>query len=90
MSEAKEISAVEAEPHNNSVSSASVAGSEHEIQDEQKEGNLAPVKSAAPSEPEYPSFKRTFTILVGLYLAIFLVALDRTILGTVSRPLCWT
>jgi hypothetical protein len=31
---------------------------------------------------EYPSFKRVVLIMVALYLSMFLVALDRTIIGT--------
>ncbi|PNS20386.1 hypothetical protein CAC42_5836 [Sphaceloma murrayae] len=43
---------------------------------------LTPIKSKAMSEIEYPSTKKAVLIMVGLYCAIFLVALDRTILGT--------
>jgi len=46
------------------------------------ENDLTKVKSKAPSEFEYPSMKKAMVIMAGLYLAIFLVALDRTIIGT--------
>lgn len=43
---------------------------------------LSKVKSKAESEFEYPSMKKAMVVMIGLYLAIFLVALDRTIIGT--------
>lgn len=43
---------------------------------------LKPTKSAAPSEQEFPSMKKAMVILIALYLAVFLVSIDRTILGT--------
>ncbi|KAF2154633.1 MFS transporter [Myriangium duriaei CBS 260.36] len=44
--------------------------------------DLTKVKSTTPSEFEYPSSKQAIVIIAALYLSIFLVALDRTILGT--------
>ncbi|GAM85995.1 hypothetical protein ANO11243_040050 [Dothideomycetidae sp. 11243] len=44
--------------------------------------DLSKIKSTTPSEYDYPSSKQAFIILAALYLSIFLVALDRTILGT--------
>lgn len=38
--------------------------------------------SKATSEQEYPSALRLVIIILGLYLAVFLVALDQTIIGT--------
>lgn len=43
-------------------------------------GPLAPADSNA--EPEYPSTKKVIVIMIALYMSIFLVALDRTIIGT--------
>lgn len=34
------------------------------------------------SEDEYPGPKKLFLIMIGVYLSMFLVALDRTIIGT--------
>ena len=45
-----------------------------------EENGLSRVKSE--SEFTYPSAKKAAIIMLGLYLAIFLVALDRTIIGT--------
>ncbi|KAJ5493167.1 hypothetical protein N7539_001913 [Penicillium diatomitis] len=36
----------------------------------------------ADTEPEYPSFAKLVPIILALYLAVFLVALDQTIIGT--------
>ncbi|KAF4555823.1 Efflux pump aflT-like protein [Elsinoe fawcettii] len=55
---------------------ASVSDSEHEGE------KLTQIKSKAMSEIEYPSSKAAALIIFGLYCSIFLVALDRTILGT--------
>ena len=35
-----------------------------------------------PTEPEYPDAKKTAIIMLSVYLTVFLVALDRTIIGT--------
>lgn len=43
-------------------------------------GPLAPADSNV--EPEYPSTKKVVVIMIALYMSIFLVALDRTIIGT--------
>lgn len=70
-----------------SVSSSAESHEEH-FQPEKPEEeyaapvNLSQVKSNAPSEYEYPSTRQAVIIILALYLAIFLVALDRTILGT--------
>ncbi|KAN0106579.1 putative MFS multidrug transporter [Hyaloscypha variabilis] len=42
----------------------------------------ATVKDGAQDEDEYPPFAKVVIIMTALYLAMFLVALDRTILGT--------
>lgn len=39
-------------------------------------------KSDAEPDPEYPTFWKLIIIILGLYLAILLVALDQTIIGT--------
>lgn len=44
-----------------------------------KNNALEAVKSR---EPEYPSMKKAVVIMIGLYLAVFIIALDRTIIGT--------
>ncbi|CBF73873.1 hypothetical protein AN8095.2 [Aspergillus nidulans FGSC A4] len=36
---------------------------------------------AAADEPEYPGFAKVAVIILGLYLSVFLVALDQTIIG---------
>ncbi|KAL4760382.1 major facilitator superfamily domain-containing protein [Aspergillus foveolatus] len=36
---------------------------------------------AAADEPEYPGFTKVAVIILGLYLSVFLVALDQTIIG---------
>ncbi|KAL4747082.1 hypothetical protein BDW72DRAFT_23669 [Aspergillus terricola var. indicus] len=36
---------------------------------------------AAAGEPEYPGFAKVAVIILGLYLSVFLVALDQTIIG---------
>jgi len=53
-----------------------------EDDDEITRNKLTPVKSEAKSEFEYPSLKSAIVVMIGIYLAIFLVALDRTIIGT--------
>ncbi|GAB7344585.1 hypothetical protein MBLNU457_3081t1 [Dothideomycetes sp. NU457] len=53
-----------------------------QAQDQEAGNDLTQVKSKAPSEFEYPSTAKAMVIMSGLYLAIFLVALDRTIIGT--------
>lgn len=35
-----------------------------------------------PKEPEYPPLAKVLVIILALYLAVFLVALDQTIIGT--------
>ncbi|KAK4502565.1 hypothetical protein PRZ48_005991 [Zasmidium cellare] len=68
----------------------SVASSEAEIEkqqpvveDEQPEDeDLSRQKSAAPSEIEYPAAKERIIIFVAILLALFLMALDRTIVAT--------
>lgn len=40
------------------------------------------VEAEQPSHPEYPSAVKLLVIILGLYLVIFLVALDQTIIGT--------
>ncbi|KAL4904317.1 hypothetical protein BDW74DRAFT_154605, partial [Aspergillus multicolor] len=37
--------------------------------------------SANPAEPEYPGFAKVAVIILGLYLSVFLVALDQTIIS---------
>ncbi|PSK60653.1 hypothetical protein B9Z65_803 [Elsinoe australis] len=55
--------------------------SSHSESDHEGE-KLTPVKSKAMSEIEYPSAKAAALIIFGLYCSVFLIALDRTILGT--------
>ncbi|KAF7196370.1 MFS-type efflux pump MFS1 [Pseudocercospora fuligena] len=43
---------------------------------------LARQKSAAPSEIEYPGTKETIIVMTAILLAVFLMALDRTIIAT--------
>lgn len=37
--------------------------------------------AAAAAEPEYPAFAKVVVIILGLYLSVFLVALDQTIIS---------
>ena len=53
-----------------------------DFETEKQQHALTPVKSSAPSEFEYPSMKKALVILIALYAAVFIVAIDRTILGT--------
>jgi len=41
--------------------------------------SLAPIRSKAVSEIIYPSLKKAAVIMLGLYLSVFLVALDRSV-----------
>lgn len=45
------------------------------------DNQLQTTKSAAPSEFEYPSMKKAILILMALYLSVFVIAIDRTIIG---------
>lgn len=49
------------------------------------ETSLPPEKDVkdvtATDEPEYPPLAKVIVVIIGLYLAVFLVALDQTILG---------
>ena len=38
-------------------------------------------ENTTPSQPEYPPLSKVIVILLALYLAVFLVALDQTIIG---------
>jgi MFS family permease len=44
------------------------------------EGSTEKVDTVA-KEPEYPSFAKVVIVISALYLAVFLVALDQTIIG---------
>lgn len=44
--------------------------------------NLSRSKSAGPPEHQFPPMKQALLVLIGIYFAVFLIALDRTILGT--------
>ncbi|KAF2163359.1 hypothetical protein M409DRAFT_68624 [Zasmidium cellare ATCC 36951] len=53
-----------------------------EQQQEQKDEDLSRQKSAAPSEIEYPPTRERVVIFIAILLALFLMALDRTIVAT--------
>ena len=61
------------------VSPTSIASSssEHERHDESPKNDLSKISS----EPAYPSTSKVLVIIGGLFLCIFLVALDRLIIG---------
>lgn len=46
------------------------------------EKGVSPPESKKEEEVVYPTFKKLILIMIALYLSMFLVALDRTILGT--------
>lgn len=46
------------------------------------EKGVSPPESKVEEEVVYPSFKKLIFIMIALYLSMFLVALDRTIIGT--------
>lgn len=52
--------------------------------DAKKDDDIKPdlALTRKPSEVQYPPFKQAAIIMLSLYLTIFLVALDRTIIGT--------
>jgi hypothetical protein len=60
------------------ASSASVT--DVDVENVPKE-ELAVKESEKEPEFEYPAFSRVVVIILGLYLAVFLVALDQTIIG---------
>lgn len=50
-------------------------------QDVHEAKDVRPTLDRSDSEFKYPSMKKALVIMIGLYCAIFIVALDRTILG---------
>lgn len=58
-------------------SSVASSSSEHERHDESPKNDLSRISS----EPAYPSTSKVLVIIGGLFLCIFLVALDRLIIG---------
>lgn len=72
-------------PTTGSVSSLEEVNEKQEagdVETAKQQQDLAPVVSKAVSEFEYPSMAKAITILAALYISVFVVALDRTILGT--------
>ncbi|KAL9103367.1 MAG: hypothetical protein Q9163_001579 [Psora crenata] len=64
------------------VSSSENASTDEDLEKRVAEAETPVVSSTGNEEPDYPSTRKLIPIICALYMAFFLVALDRTILAT--------